>query len=499
MPRRQRLATSDEPWSITGNLGAQVRETHTGLVVLVGDKAYKAKKPVTTDFLDFSTPARREKACQREVTLNRRLAPDSYLGVAHFAGPRGGTAEPVIVMRRYADSTRLASLVTTGQPVQAHLRGIAQTLARFHSGATRSRKIDAHATVGAIAARWQQNLAELQKCADGAISAESVQEVRRLATQFIAGRAELFDQRIADRRIVDGHADLLADDIFCPPEGLAILDCLEFDDKLRFVDAIDDAAFLAMDLEFLGRADLGRFFLDEYSRHADDPAPAALKDFYIAYRAVVRAKVDCVRMTQGNLHAAADARRHIDVALQHLRAGTVRLIIVVGGPGTGKTTLSRALGEQVGAQVISTDDVRRQLQQTGAITGPAGDLDAGLYAPANVSAVYDEVLRRARRSLSNGSSVILDGTWRDARQRERARSLGEQVATPIVEFTCSVPLKEASRRIQERSGTNSEATPHIAAALAKGSEKSSYAHSIDTSRPLTDSVAEAQRICCLAI
>ena len=82
------------------------------------------------------------------------------------------------------------------------------------------------------------------------------------------------------------------------------------------------------------------------------------------------------------------------------------------------------------------------------------------------------ILRRARRSLSNGSSVILDGTWRDARQRERARSLGEQVATPIVEFSCSVPLKEASRRIQERSGTNSEATPHIAAALAKGSGKS---------------------------
>ena len=493
------VSNVQEAWSITGNLGAQVRETHTGLVVLVGDKAYKAKKPVTTDFLDFSTPARREEACQREVTLNRRLAPDSYLGVAHFAGPRGGTAEPVIVMRRYADSTRLASLVTTGQPVQAHLRGIAQTLARFHGGATRSPKIDAHATVGAIAARWQQNLAELQKCADGAISAESVQEVRRLATQFIAGRAELFAQRIADRRIVDGHADLLADDIFCPPEGLAILDCLEFDDQLRFVDAIDDAAFLAMDLEFLGRADLGRFFLDEYSRHADDPAPAALKDFYIAYRAVVRAKVDCVRMTQGNLDAATDARRHIDIALEHLRAGTVRLIIVGGGPGTGKTILSRALGEQVGAQVISTDDVRRQLQQTGAITGPAGDLDAGLYAPANVSAVYDEVLRRARRSLSNGSSVILDGTWRDARQRERARSLGEQVATPIVEFSCSVPLKEASRRIQERSGTNSDATPHIAAALAKGSGKSSYAHSIDTSRPLTDSVAEAQRICCLAI
>ena len=241
-------------------MGAQVRETHTGLVVLVGDKAYKAKKPVTTDFLDFSTPARREEACQREVTLNRRLAPDSYLGVAHFAGPRGGTAEPVIVMRRYTDSTRLASLVKTGQPVRRISAGSRRPWRGsivVRLGAERSM----HTRLLVPSPRGGSRISpSCKRYADGAISAESVQEVRRLANQFIAGRAELFAQRIADRRIVDGHADLLADDIFCPPEELAILDCLEFDDNLRFVDAIDDAAFLAMDLEFLGRADLGRFF-----------------------------------------------------------------------------------------------------------------------------------------------------------------------------------------------------------------------------------------------
>ena len=105
------MSPVQEPWATTGNLCAQVRETHTGVVVLLGDKAYKAKKSVTTDFLDFSTTDRRERACEHEVALNRRLSPDSYLGVAHFTGPQGGPAEPVIVMRRYADSTRLTSLV----------------------------------------------------------------------------------------------------------------------------------------------------------------------------------------------------------------------------------------------------------------------------------------------------------------------------------------------------------------------------------------------------
>ena len=139
------------------------------------------------------------------------------------------------------------------------------------------------------------------------------------------------------------------------------------------------------------------------------------------------------------------------------------------------------------------------LQQAGVITGSAGDLDAGLYAPENVTAVYDEVLRRAHLLLGGGSTVILDGTWRDARQREKARKLADETATPIVEFTCSVPLGEASARIQGRTESASDATPEIAAAMAERSGGSFDGYPIDTSRPLTDSVAEAQRICCLAI
>ncbi len=220
-----------------------------------------------------------------------------------------------------------------------------------------------------------------------------------------------------------------------------MLDCLEFDDRLRYVDGIDDAAFLAMDLEFLGRKDLGDFFLDEYSRSANDNAPRSLRDFCVAYRAVVRAKVDCIRVTQGHPDAAADAHRHIDIALEHLRSCTVRLIVIGGGPGTGKTTLAHALAQPIGAQVISTDDVRQELQRSGAIAGRVGDLNAGLYAPENVSAVYEEVLRRARSLLSNGSAVILDGTWRDAHQRQRARTVATETASPVVEFECSVPLK----------------------------------------------------------
>ena len=482
-----------------GDLDAQVHETHTGVVVLLGDRAYKLKKPVITDFLDFSTPLSRQRACEREVMLNRRLAPQSYLGVAQFHGPAGEPAEPVIEMRRYSDSTRLASLVKAGEAVQQHLCVIAEMLAHFHRDAARGPAIDAQGTVDAISARWHQNLGELERYAGDIVDREAIAQLTRLVDQFIAGRAALFEERIGDGRMIDGHGDLLADDIFCAPEGPALLDCLEFDDHLRYVDGVDDAAFLGMDLEYLGRPDLGEVFVDEYRRRAADPAPNSLTSFYIAYRAVVRAKVDCIRVVQGHQDARAHARRHIDIALKRLRAATVLLILIGGGPGTGKSTLSRNLSDRIGAQVISTDDVRKRLQEEGSLTGHIGELDSGLYSPENVSKVYDEVLRQADLLLRRGSSVILDGTWRDPSHRRRAGLLATATAVPLVELTCSLPLEEAAARIEGRAESSSDATPQIAAALGAADVSSPGGHRINTGAPLADSVEEAQRICCLAI
>lgn len=479
-------------WTTPGNLSAEVHETHTGLVMLLGDRAYKAKKAVVTDFLDFSTPQHRERACAHEIELNRRLAPHSYLGLAHFSGVEGDAPEPVIVMRRYPDAHRLTSLVKDGSPVQAHLVSIAETLASFHARAARGESIDACATAEAVAARWRDNIDELHH--QGILGRESIDDVWHLAAQFISGRTVLFAKRIAERRIVDGHADLLTDDIFCMPDGPVLLDCLEFDDRLRYVDGLDDVAFLAMDLEFLGRKDLAEFLSTQYRRAAVETAPRTLTDFYIAYRAVVRAKVDCVRVAQGHHDASADAQRHLGIALEHLRACTVRLVMVGGGPGTGKTTLSRALAEQIGAQVISTDDVRRELQAAGVVSGTAGEPESGLYSAENVAAVYDAVLQRARHHLVGGESVILDATWRDAHQRERARGLAAETQAAVVELSCSVPVRDAAVRVENRGPTSSDATPEIAARLAHPDGAWPDAHRIDTGRPLAESVAEASGI-----
>jgi aminoglycoside phosphotransferase family enzyme/adenylate kinase family enzyme len=478
---------------------AAVHETHTGVVVMVGDRAFKAKKPVVTDFLDFRTVEAREDVCQREIQLNRRLAPSSYLGVAHFNGPQAGSAEPVIVMRRHPDSMCLATMVSGGRSVTAELDRIAAVLAAFHRDAERGGAIDACATVAAVAERWRQNLTELTRFTGDILAPDAVMEVERLVERFIAGRQHLFAQRIADRRIVDGHGDLLAADVFCLPDGPALLDCLEFDDHLRYVDGIDDAAFLAMDLEFLGRRDLAEHFIAQYGMLAGDQAPQALTDFYIAYRAVVRAKVDCIRVQQGKPEARADARRHLDIALAHLMDGAVRLIIVGGGPGTGKSTLAQSLAGEIGAHVVSTDGVRRELQRAGRIGGATGALHGGLYTAENVDIVYDEVLRRARLLLDDGYSVILDGTWRNPEHRAQARRLAARCAAAMLEFVCTTTLADAKARISGRGVTSSDATAEMAAPLAVDADSWTGAHRIDTTKPIQDSIAEARKLCCVTI
>lgn len=479
----------------------EIHETHTGLVALVGDRAYKAKKAVRTDFLDFRDVAAREAACRREIELNSRLSPQAYLGLAHLTDPTGGPAEPVLVMRRYHDDDRLATRARRGEPLRAEIEQIAAVLARFHRDADRSPAIDADGRPDAVSKRWHDNLTELHRLRDAVLPAERIDEITRLVDDYIAGRAGLFAERVAQGNIVDGHADLLADDIFCLPDGPVLLDCLEFDDALRHVDVIDDAAFLAMDLEFLDRADLAEQFLDAYRAASGDTAPASLVHFYVAYRAVVRAKTDCIRAGQGRTASIDDARRHLNLAVDHLRTGAVRLVLVGGGPGTGKTTLARGLAERLGAQVISTDDVRRELMAQGVIGGPAGEFRSGLYSPEQIDAVYAEVVRRAEPLLADGHTVILDGTWQEPRHRAAAREAAERNRCRLVELACSLPLEEAAARIAGRRGSTSDATPQIAAALAAEHDDGVWegAHRIDTGRTPADSIAEAQQICCLGI
>ncbi|MEV4702933.1 AAA family ATPase [Actinoplanes sp. NPDC049316] len=451
---------------MTASGPAAVAETHAAVLFFVGDRAYKLKKPVDLGFLDFRDRADREAVCHREVALNRRLAPDVYLGVADVRGPGGVICDHLVVMRRMPAQRRLSTLIRSGQDVRAELRRLARVLAAFHATARRGPEVSAEGTRDALLGRWDATFAQLRPFHGGVLDADAAAEVERRTHDFLAGREPLFAGRIAGGHVVDGHADLIADDIFCLPDGPRILDCLEFDDKLRYVDVLDDVAFLAMDVEHLGAAAEARAFLDTYAEFSGDPAPAALLHHYVAYRAFVRAKVGCVRHEQGDPAAAADVTAYTELTLSHLRAGAVRLILTGGTPGTGKTTLAGALADRLGAVLISSDPLRKELAGLPPQTRAAAAYEQGIYSPAWTEKVYATMLRRTESLLAMGESVVLDASWNRDAHRAAARLLAGTARAGLTELRCTAAPATVSARLARRTPGASDADAAIAAALA---------------------------------
>lgn len=476
---------------IAGEHGpARMVETHVSIVLLIGDRAYKLKKPVELGFVDFRDRETRMHACRQEVLLNRRLAPDVYLGVADLTEVDGGVRDHLVVMRRMPDQRRLSALVRSGDR-SACLRAVARTVAAFHARAERSAEIDRAASAEAVRALWDVNLAQLRPFIGSVLDPEKVARARALAGRYLQGRATLFRLRVEEGHTVDGHGDLLADDIYCLDDGPRILDCLEFDPHLRFGDVLLDVAMLAMDLERLGRHDLALGFLDDYREFSGFEHPQSLLHHYIAYRALVRCKIACLGNAEGDEAAAATASDLLEIALSHLERSRVALVIVGGSPGSGKSTLASALGDSLGWAVLHSDALRREMTSVTDTTVTPEAFESGRYAHDAVARVYGEMLHRADRLLRRGESVVLDATWRDADERRRAALTAARAGATLVEVRCDAPDALRRQRVSKRSvqaHDASEATTAIAERIAVAFDPWPSAVVVDTSRPVGDQV-----------
>ena len=475
---------------------AAVAETHSGVVFFVGDRAYKVKKPVRFGFLDFTDREVRRAICHREVELNRRLAPDVYLGVADLTGPDGEPLDHLVVMRRLPGERRLSSLVRSGVPVADELRRVARVIASFHARAETSDEIAAAASRAAVAQRWEANAVEMARFVGPVLDPAVAERVVVLARRYLTGRAPLFASRIAAGRARDGHGDLLADDIFCLDDGPRVLDCLEFDDALRWDDVLADAAFLAMDLERLGRPDLAELFLHDYREFAADTWPPSLAHHHIAYRAHVRAKVACLRWEQGDRSAADEAAALLDLCARHLAAARIRLVLVGGLPGTGKSTLAAGIADALDAVLLRTDEVRKQLAGLDSAAPAPAPFGEGLYRPETTVDTYATLLERASECLANGESVVLDASWADAWWREEAHRLATDAVADLAELRCVAPPEVVEERITARAargGDASDATVAVARAMAATAAPWPTATTIDTIAPPADVLADALR------
>ncbi|MEU6641837.1 AAA family ATPase [Saccharomonospora sp. NPDC046836] len=410
---------SSAPGPSTGSSArAAVHETEHSVVFLVGDRAYKLHKPAG----DSATRAGREQSCRQEVELSRRLAPRTYLGVATVTDPAGQPCEHLVVMQRMPEEQRLTTLVRRGEPLATGIRLLARELAEFHAVAARGEAVTSQGSRDVMRAQWRATLDRART----SIGAETLVTIEKLIDEFLTSRAALFDRRIAEGRIVDGHGDLLADNIFRTGETFQVLGGPDLGVRARSLDGLNDVALLAADLEQLGAADLATLLVGAYTEYAGDPAPPALWHHFLAYRA---------------LSLAADPRRPARqlarMALDHLRAGAVRLILVCGGPASGKSTLSTALGLRLGATVLSTDRVRAQLAGSAAVPAVA---------------VYPELLRQAGERLGLGETVILDASWSHPEHRLAARVVAARTHSRLVALQCWAPAATTVHRLAHRTG-----------------------------------------------
>jgi aminoglycoside phosphotransferase family enzyme/predicted kinase len=472
---------------------AAVLESHLSIVLLVGALALKVKKPVSLPFIDLSSQDARRRVCLADLDLNRRLAPDVYLGVAELGAPDVPevAGEPVLVMRRLPHDRRLSELLGGEEDLRPALNDIARQMVCLHVAQRLELDFDLPASTSTL---WAQGVEQLRRFAPDPLAPADLEEVAALATEYLAGRGDLLRDRERRGLVREGHGDLLADDLFCLPDSVRILDCLEFDRRLRVNDVLADVAFLAMDLEQRAAPELARYFVDRYCEHSAETHPRSLQHHYVAYRAFVRAKVECLRYEQGKGQAAASARRLLALTLSHLRAGRVRLVLVGGLPGSGKSTLAAELAGRAEADrewvVLSSDAVRRDLFGG---TGSAGaaPFGQGAYDGEHTQATYTELLRRARLALSEGQSVMLDASWTSARYRRAAEALAGECTAVLTELRCDLPLAECARRLVSRPDAHgSDADTGVLSELVARADPWPAAAPISTDGPVAEA-AEA--------
>jgi aminoglycoside phosphotransferase family enzyme/predicted kinase len=434
----------------------QVVETHISWVFLTDRHAYKLKKPVRFEFLDFSTPERRQQACQEEVRLNRRLAPDVYLGVLPVTqtadgllglGGRGTEVDWVVHMRRLPAEDALDVVLRERRLVREDASGIADHLVEFYARLP-SAPVPAESYRQALERHIRANGASLLEAND--VERNRIRRIQSAQLRYLMVQADWIGQRATDGRIVEGHGDLRPEHVYLvkPP---AVIDCIEFSQELRTVDIADELSFLAMECQRLGDGGLGELVVARYQTTFKEPIPESLLAFYRAYRACVRAKVVLLRRRQqapGSQSPDGLFRQYLDLADRNAaELGAPTLVIVGGLMGTGKSTLAEALAQSFGVEVLSTDHIRREL--LGASASPA-DYGEGHYRPEIRRQIYNELFHKADELLHGGQSVVLDGTFLTQELREQAHRLGGQHGAVSLYVHCTCPRATALARIEAR-------------------------------------------------
>lgn len=460
------IAALRDPRAYPGAPGEVVfLQTHISCVFLAGPHAYKIKKPVNLGFLDYSTLERRRHFCQREVELNRRLAPEVYLGVVPITEQggqvtvegSGDVVEYAVKMRRLPEDGMMDRMTREDRLTKEMLTAVAVRVAEFHARAETGEEIARYGTPDAIRRNLEENFSQTESFIDIAIAQARYEEIRRYSLGVLDARAELFGGRVRGGRIRDCHGDLHLRNI-CVDEGeIRIYDCIEFNKRFRYTDVAGDVAFLAMDLDFHRRPDFSDHFVEAYVAASGDREICSLVGFYKCYRAFVRAKVNCFPLddeampTEERGTFLTLARKYFDLAWVYVRGRPRPILLLMAGlMGSGKSVLANRLSQELELFMITSDVVRKRLAGRPLTAHQAEGFGEGIYTEAFSDRTYQAMLDEAGGILAHGGAVILDASFRRRRDRLRARAVADAAGAEFYAIEVTCPEEEIRRRLDAR-------------------------------------------------
>jgi hypothetical protein len=449
-------------------------ETHISWIILTGNYAYKIKKPVDFGFLDFSTLEKRRFYCTEELRLNRRFAPEIYLELVEIRGsetaPRlhgsGEVIEYAIKMLEFPQQCLLSAHAARHDLNDELIDAIATTVATMHAA---SDPADPASNFGAatVAAQWsEENLVHIAQAIGTEFLPNSYFQLKRWY-QENNNLLTSIDARKRDGFVRECHGDLHLGNMTLFNDRVILFDCIEFNPQLRWIDTISEVAFVAMDLQARGYAEYCWRFINHYLAISADYAAIRLLRYYFIYRALVRAKVEALRIQQQDSDGKT-CPSHLKPVLDYIelarlwadkhRAG---MIIMHGLSGSGKSTIAAKLVEALGAIQVRSDVIRKHLFDLDATAQTDSALDQGIYSEDATELTYRRLQDIAQTIIDADFTVILDATF--LRQSHRLQMLETQtgIACKRIIINCEAPVEELRKRIIAREDDPSEANLEV--------------------------------------
>ena len=440
----------------------RLEQTQMSFVFLTDDYAYKTKKPVNLGYLDYTTLEKRLHFCNKEIELNRRLCADAYMEVVGISrgkdgfviGGEGETVEYAVKMRRLPANRMMDTLLEENGVSDDMIDRLAQKIASFHRQAQTNQEISAFGGIETIIQNTEENFSQTDKYIGRTISESQLKHIIDYTRSFITDNKPLFAERVKAGHIRDCHGDLHTAHI-CFEDGICIYDCIEFNDRFRYGDTAAEVAFLAMDLDHHGRADLSRSFVNRYISYSGDDGLKKLLPFYKCYRAYIRGKVACFKLDDPYISPEERkqtrdvATGYFDLACAYIKSKP-GLFITVGLTGSGKSTLAQALAKRMGAVVISSDITRKKLAAIPQTEHRFDEFNSGIYSPEFSRRTYDTMFAEAEEILKDGGPVILDASFIKAAERQKAANIAEKAGAQFFTLECNLDEDLARRRLAQR-------------------------------------------------